>query len=71
MSMLRDRDCLRLRDQDCLFPEETGGNEVILREGENVVVLGASTRRGHLVVERNNHTIHVPHHYLELRCHPS
>jgi len=53
------------------FPEETGNNEVILREGENVVVLGASTRRGHLVVERNNHTIHVPHHYLELRCHPS
>ena len=50
-----------------ICPEETGGSEVLLRQGENVVVLGASTKRGHLVVERNNHTIHVPHHYLELR----
>ena len=50
-----------------LFTEEDGGCEVLLRQGENVVVLGASTKRGHLVVERNNHTIHVPHHYLELR----
>jgi len=25
--------------------------------------------RGHLVVERNNHTIHVPYQYLELRGH--
>ena len=40
---------------------------MILQAGESVLVLGASTRRGHLVVERNNHTIHVPHHYLELR----
>ena len=40
---------------------------MLLRQGENVVVLGASTKRGHLVVERNNHAIHVPHHYLELR----
>ena len=50
-----------------ICPEETGGCEVLLRQGENVVVLGASTKRGHLVVERNNHAIHVPHHYLELR----
>ena len=41
--------------------------EVLLRQGESVVVLGASTKRGHLVVERNNHTIHVPHTFLELR----
>ena len=44
-------------------------SEVILEAGEAVVVLGASTRRGHLVVERNNHTIHVPYQYLELRGH--
>ena len=40
---------------------------MLLRQGESVVVLGASTKRGHLVVERNNHTIHVPHTLLELR----
>lgn len=49
------------------FPEDNGGNDVILRQGENVVVIGASTRRGHLVVEKSNHTIHVPYHFLELR----
>ena len=41
----------------------------MLRQGENVVVIGASQLRGHLVVERNNHTLHVPYHYLELRGH--
>ena len=40
----------------------------MLRAGENVTVIGASTRRGHLVVERNNHTIHVPFQFLELRA---
>ena len=39
-----------------------------MRAGESVVVIGASTRRGHLVVERNNHTIHVPFQFLELRA---
>lgn len=48
------------------FPEE-GISDIILRAGENVIVIGASTRRGHLVVERNNHTIHVPYEFLELR----
>ena len=47
----------------------TSDEEIILQAGESVLVLGASTRRGHLVVERNNHTIHVPHQYLELRGH--
>ena len=50
-----------------IFSEDNGGNDVILRQGENVVVIGASTRRGHLVVEKSNHTIHVPYHFLELR----
>ena len=48
-----------------LLAEESGGE--LLRAGESVVVLGASTKRGHLVVERSNHTLHVPYHYLELR----
>ena len=47
----------------------TSDEEMILQAGESVLVLGASTRRGHLVVERNNHTIHVPYQYLELRGH--
>ena len=47
--------------------EESLG-EAVLRAGENVTVIGASTRRGHLVVERNNHTIHVPFQFLELRA---
>ena len=49
-----------------ICPEETGGCEVLLRQGENVVVLGASTERRHLVVEKNNLAINMPHHYLEL-----
>jgi len=46
------------------FPEEIG--ESLLKKGENVVVVGASTKRGHLVVEKNNSAIHVPFQYLEL-----
>ena len=52
-----------------LTPNFPSDEEMILQAGESVLVLGASTRRGHLVVERNNHTIHVPHQYLELRGH--
>ena len=52
-----------------LTPNFTSDEEMILQAGESVLVLGASTIRGHLVVERNNHTIHVPHQYLELRGH--
>ena len=52
-----------------LTPNFTSDEEMILQAGESVLVLGASTRRGHLVVERNNHTIHVPYQYLELRGH--
>ena len=48
-----------------IYPEKAVGCEVLLRQGENVVVLGASTERRHLVVEKNNFTINMPHHYLE------
>ena len=48
-----------------LFSDEPPGDALLLK-GESVVVIGASTRRGHLVVEKKNHTIHVPFQYLEL-----
>lgn len=36
-------------------------------KGETVVVIGVSSQRGHLVVEKRNHTMHVPHSYMEMR----
>ena len=44
-----------------------GVADVVLGKGENVVVIGVSSRRGHLVVEKRNHTVHVPYHYMEMR----
>ncbi len=41
--------------------------EVSLLKGETVVVIGVSANRGHLVVEKRNHTFHVPYHYLEVK----
>lgn len=46
--------------------EDTSG-EVTLMKGEMVMVVRASPRRGHLVVEHKNHTIHVPYQFLELK----
>lgn len=48
------------------FPE---GEEPALRKGEAVLVLGASPRRGHLLVEHNGASLHVPFQYLELVKH--
>lgn len=45
--------------------------ESILRKGESVLVVGASPRRGHLIVEHNNTTLHVPFQYMELVKHTS
>jgi hypothetical protein len=42
-------------------------SDVTLLRGETVVVIGASPKRGHLVVERRNHTVHVPYQYLEIK----
>ncbi|XP_046398448.1 unconventional myosin-Ia [Ischnura elegans] len=39
-----------------------------LHKGESVVVIGASPRRGHLLVEHNTCTLHVPYQYLELKA---
>ena len=41
--------------------------DVFLNRGETVIVIGNSQRRGYLVVEKQNHTIHVPHYYMELK----
>ncbi|RWS15743.1 unconventional myosin-IXb-like protein [Dinothrombium tinctorium] len=48
------------------FPAEDGRGEVQLHKGETVVVIGASSKRGHLLVEHNDVTLHVPYQYLEL-----
>ena len=52
-------------DLNFIFSEETSGESLLLK-GENVVVIGASTKRGHLVVEKNNTAIHVPFQFLQL-----
>ena len=54
-----------------VFPDETVPSEVRLLRGETVVVIGSSPhRRGYLVVEKRNHTLHVPHTHLELKSSP-
>ena len=50
----------------CFFKEDASG-DVVLRAGEAVMVVGASHRRGHLLVEHKNHNFHVPYQYLELK----
>lgn len=49
------------------FPEENTSEGPILMKGEKVLVVGASHRRGHLIVEHKNCTLHVPFQYLELK----
>ena len=46
---------------------DMGYSEIRLLKGETVVVIGNSSRKGYLVVERNNHTMHVPYQYLQLQ----
>lgn len=48
------------------FTEDANG-DVVLRGGEAVMVMGASHRRGHLLVEHKNHHFHVPYQFLELK----
>lgn len=49
------------------FPEDGGGDGPVLAKGETVLVVGASHRRGHLIVEHKHCTLHVPFQYLELK----
>ncbi|XP_050421871.1 unconventional myosin-IXAa isoform X2 [Adelges cooleyi] len=51
------------------FPEE-GNCDVTLMKGDSVVVVGASNRRGHLVVEHCNRSLEVPFQFLELKPRP-
>lgn len=50
------------------FPEDSqaGHTGEQLRKGDSVIVVGASHRRGHLLVDSNGITLHVPFQFLEL-----
>lgn len=50
------------------FPEDsaTGPPADQLKKGETVTVVGASHRRGHLIVEHKGQSFHVPFQYMEL-----
>lgn len=49
---------------------DDGSGEVSLLKGDTVTVVGASPRRGHLVVEHSSHSLHVPFQFLELKPSP-
>ncbi|XP_073968429.1 unconventional myosin-IXb-like dachs isoform X3 [Rhodnius prolixus] len=51
------------------FPDD-GSGDVSLLKGETVTVIGASPRRGHLLVEHCNHSLHVPFQFLQLESSP-
>lgn len=50
------------------FPEDSASNPPAeqLRKCDTVTVVGASHRRGHLIVEQNGASFHVPFQYMEL-----
>ncbi|KAL1491573.1 hypothetical protein ABEB36_012148 [Hypothenemus hampei] len=49
------------------YPEDASGDGSVFYKGETVLVVGASQRRGHLIVEHKNHTLHVPFQFMELK----
>ncbi|CAH1367105.1 unconventional myosin-Ia isoform X2 [Tenebrio molitor] len=49
------------------YPEDCNGEGQVLMKGETVLVVGASHRRGHLIVEHKHCTFHVPFQFLELK----
>lgn len=49
------------------YPEGKNGDGPVLLKGETVLVVGASHRRGHLIVEHKHCTLHVPFQFLELK----
>lgn len=55
-----------------MISEDIGnGADPTLMKGDTVVVVGASNKRGHLVVEHSNHNLlHVPFQFLELKPGP-
>lgn len=50
------------------FPEDSATNPPAdqLQKGNTVTVVGASQRRGHLIVENNGASFHVPFQFMEL-----
>ncbi|XP_017068583.2 LOW QUALITY PROTEIN: unconventional myosin-IXb [Drosophila eugracilis] len=48
------------------FPEESQSDAQQLKKGEIVTVMGASTGRGHLLVEHKGQSFNVPFQYMEL-----
>ncbi|XP_071447803.1 unconventional myosin-XIX [Hetaerina americana] len=55
-------------DEGAVGSNNADGASSTLHKGESVVVIGASPRRGHLLVEHNTCTLHVPYQYLELKA---
>lgn len=51
------------------YPDD--GSEVLLKKGEAVKVIRASEKRGYLVVEHKNSTIHLPFQVMELKNSPN
>lgn len=49
------------------FPDDANIDGPVLMKGETVLVIGASPRRGHLMVEHKHCTLHVPFQFLELK----
>ncbi|XP_035712524.1 unconventional myosin-Ib isoform X3 [Folsomia candida] len=49
------------------YPDEGTPSDIRLLKGDSVTVIGTSPRRGHLMVEVKNRTLHVPFQYLELK----
>ncbi|XP_060535628.1 unconventional myosin-IXa [Cylas formicarius] len=49
------------------YPEDSTGDGPVLLKGETVLVVGASHRRGHLIVEHNHSSLHVPFQFMELK----
>lgn len=58
----------QLRMMKMNFPEDSATNQQAehLQKGDTVTVVGASHRRGHLIVENNGASFHVPFQFMEL-----
>ncbi|CAL4058834.1 unnamed protein product [Meganyctiphanes norvegica] len=54
------------RTMKMTFPED-GSGDAVLSKGESVLVVGASPRRGHLLVDHQSHSVHVPFQFMELK----
>ena len=69
MNYIKDKQYCQLLQNDTkfFFVISEGTNDPALIQGDTVLVLGASPRRGHLLVAHNNTSLHVPFQFLELK----